>query len=187
MGETFKNLPDDLDAPTRNCRLGMMIRTPSYELDDAIRYGKSEITRKATFYQRAPGQTGCSSFATEEVTFIYDDAGNTIDYDMPEPDPEMVLLFSLYAGLVRYGIDIQNIFIATQETAQGDSEDEQLAQSFDTFLQSVGKANRGFFPPKPIMVEGKPYEVAAVTLCNNFTCIYNLGKMTMRPLPMVAK
>lgn len=131
--------------------------------------------------------TGCDNYSLEDVTIIYDEKGNAIDYDMPYTDPDQILDFTLVAGLVKYGTDLQGVFTAVHDEPPGEGKWQEVQDGFDGLLHSAQQANRHFFPPDRIMVEGKPYEVAAVTVCDNQKCIYNSGKTHIDPLPMVAK
>jgi hypothetical protein len=165
----------------------VVIQCPAYELQRALQYGKNEIKRNASYMQRGSNGTGCNNFSEEDVKIFYDDEGNAIDYEMPSTDPEIILDFTLIAGLIKYGMDPQNLFIGTHDTVEQGGEWGKIRQGFDSQLQAISQSNRKLFPPDPINVDGKSYEIAAVTVCNNLTCVSNSGKTTIDPLPLIMK
>lgn len=180
MHEFISKVHESVDCPVRNCTIGVTIRCPAYELQRTLQYGKLGIKRNAD-------NDGCSNFSEEDVTIFYDGEGNAIDYDIPYTDPKIILNFTLIVCLVNYGADIQNIFIGTHDSVEEEGKWGELRQGFDDLYHSVSQANRHFFPPDPILVDGKPYEVAAVTVCNNLKCVSNSGKTNIDPLPLIMK
>lgn len=187
MKELFDQIQRTEDAPVRNCSIGVSIRCIPYEIREAIKSGKYRFQRNASYRQQHPDETGCNNYALEDVTIFYDEAGNAIDYDMPDTDPEQMLDFTLLAGLVGYGTDLQGVLTGISEKSPREGEWEDLEQNFNSLMHTVQQANRSLFPPDRIMVGGKPYEVAAVSICENLTCIYNSGKTQIAPFPKIAQ
>lgn len=187
MNEILKQIQREEEAPVRNCKIGVIIQCHPDEVREAVGEGKHKFKRKASYRQRHPAITGCEHYSLEEVTIFYDEEGRAIDYDMPYADPDKILDFTLVAGLVPYGTDLQGVFTGTSEEPSGEGEWEEVGQQFNSLLHTVQQANRELFPPDRIMVDGKPHEVAAVSICNNLKCIYNSGRTSIAPFPMVSK
>jgi len=187
MKNIIEQIQSEEDCPVRNCNIGESIQCHVDEVRDAVQFGKHKFQRNASYHQRHPDVTGCENYSLKDVEIIYDKEGNAIDYNMSYADPEQILDFTLIAGLVPYGTDMQGVFTGIRETPGDGGQWGELAHNFNDLAHSVQQANRHFFPPDRIMVDGKPYEVAAVTICDNLTCIYNSGKTQIAPLPLVSK
>jgi len=105
---------------------------------------------------------------------------------MPGTDSNLILNFTLIAGLVPYGTDLNSILAGTEHTAK-DEEWREVEDGFNSLLASATQANRQLFPPDPIFINQKPYEVAAIATCNAKSCVYNAGDVSIPPFPMVSK
>jgi len=130
---------------------------------------------------------GCEHYSTEDIKLFYDKNGELVGYDLPYTDSSTILDFTLFAGLVPYGMYIQGLYMGVSETSESQNKWKQLKEDFGSLMYSVYQANRSIFPPDPIMVNGKKYEVAAVALCDNYNCNLNKEKTDIDPLPLLLK
>ena len=188
MHEILQQIHSSVDCPVRNCSIGVTLTCPAYELKEALQFGKLQFERTASHCQeRNRDASGCPHFSEEEVTIYYDKEGNPTGYDLPCVDEDTILHFALVAGLVPYGEDMQGVFIGTHDGEQGDDKWSKLSNDFSDLRHKAYQANRHFFPPDRIMVNDKPFEVAAVSICNNLKCVSNTGLINIDPLPLTQR
>lgn len=186
MTNPLEKIRGEFDCSVRNCKIGVILQCNGWEARQAVEFGKHSFQRNASYKQRNASVTGCQNYAEEEVTIIDDDEGRAIDYDMPGVDSSLILNFTLIAGFVPYEVDLNSIFAGTEHQASG-GEWREVEDGFNSLLSVATQANRQLFPPDPILIEQKPYEVATIATCNNYGCVYNAGETHIPPFPMVAK
>jgi len=188
MKEFLEQVREGQRCQVRNCKIGVGIRCDCWELREALQNGTTKVERNASVTQKGPPRdcTGCEHYSDEEVALFYNNEGELTGYDFPYTDPDQTICFTLVASLVDYGMDVNELFIGTS-THRGEGRWQDLADDFNSLVQKAARANRGFFPPEKIMVEGKPYEVFAVCECKQYDCVSNSGEINIQPLPMVKR
>lgn len=184
MPEIFSQIHSPVDCSARNRTIGVVLQRPALEIAQALKDGKHAIERTASYFQKNNRDvTGCAVYAEENVTIFYDSDGNAIGYDLPGVDPDTILNFTLVAGLVPYGADIQGNFVGTH--TDGEPDTLQVIDDFNTLDHSVYKDNRRLLPPDRIIVNNAAYEVMAITICNNLRCVSNTGQTEIDPFPII--
>ena len=188
MKETESQIYQSVLCPIRNCEIPAHIFCSANEIQDALSYGKIYIPRKATHNQdNNPNITGCESYGEEgETKFIFNDKGDIVSYSLPY-HPDIDLNFSLLAGLVPYGEDIQGLLISSTNQKEEENKIDKIIQNLNSALYVSYNINRKIFPPDKITHNGKNYEIIACALCENYKCDMNKGKMDINPLPLVPK
>lgn len=168
-------LPESIEAPVPNCRIGMTIRCNRREQWEALKNnGDLEIHRKTNSDDRWHSrQTGCEHFSTEPVTIYYDSEGNPIDYEFPYVDPNQKLVFTLATELVPYG---SNQLLAPTASHSGDRRLDEVENSWNGLLHASLSAQRALFPPDPIYFQGRDLEIVGTCVCHNTTCFSNTGE-----------
>ena len=183
---SLEHITRSADCVVRNCKIGILIRCSAREIRDATQFGKETVMRTATRLQEnSREETGCDNCAYEEVKIIYDESGNAIKYDLPEVPADTQLEFTIVAGFVPYGTNLAHLLIATHDEPIPNSECSTLIEAYNTQLSEAYLGDRMFFPPQKIFIDGKPYEVGAIAICNHHPCIYNNGKIEISPFPFI--
>jgi hypothetical protein len=171
MHEFISQVHDSMGCPVRNCTIGMTLWCPAGEIQQSLQFGKLNIKRNASYAQPVKDATGCENFFESDYEIQYIDS----------------MIFTLIAGLVKYGSNMQDIFHGTHDTVLPEGEWSVIRERFDNLRYLAMQANRRFFTPEQIVIEGKPYEIAAVIVCNQLTCTSNNGKTDIDPPPLIMK
>ena len=166
-------------CPVRYCEIGTGIKCNAWELSHAVRDGSLDIPRTAYYHQANPSTSGCDLYSTEQVRIICNEDGIPVNYDIPYTNSDQNLSFRLFAGLASYGSDINGSLIGTSSPPSEPSALGDTLQEFTSLLYDAHRANRKLFPPQPIMVDEKPYEVSAVCTCQMQDCVNNSGEMNI--------